>query len=1847
MSSQHSTAATSSVSSSSENNGMAMVGESGRILSAKYLQNATNKRDLIVRLRKVLQLLREDEDVEVGNRAYPGLNSLCHALTKFVNHRDKEIRLYTASSCMELFTIYAPEAPWTTNETLEIFRQTIRQIGNLAHTTSTKQPHFYDYYRMLELMAEVKIPVLLVDLYKVNDDHHKKRMARNKKKDQAKKENHRSRNRPGRKTAALDDAADSDLTEPEDVGEQDDDDDDSVNDGTSQEALQILTDLFRTLLDSVRVEHPREILDFCEKTMTSSIEEFFESTLLPVPILDQILLSIGQGRNVLVLQQQQQQQQESVQSKATVRSSKRRLAEPLTVGVPQYIQQMNPSYIVASAVLRHNMERLSSPIATLLNGLVNSDSRSIGESSLSSQLEEKRDKGHWNNPDENAEKSNTIVKKGKQKKEPEMTLAEKSILEMAENIGKPQPQQQDSHVTSNVWNIIYELQFVAPSILTTIVGNLASHIGTADFGQRVMVTQTLGKIFATGKKNELNLTRALEYSPCFRQWLERSEDRRLEIRRLMLPHLLALAKACPPSASPTPTAEKVELIRDVQNTLLRRLIKDPSVPFRLEVIQGLCNIAYQHRRILSKDLMDRIGMQVLSKNKEERKNALTGLVQMYFRQYLKFHLQPVSEGGDDCPLNFVLDVLAQCCRRPPAGGESSEIENRLSLLSPKGNGRRRPGRRTSRADDSDSEQEEDEGDGEVQETENHDDFEYYQWIPPLLFQSFSYTDSFDSEMRSRVFMLVDDLLLGSELPLPDNKRRLTSTARATGLAVIVDVVRNRAPLAWRWLRELLDTRAKLQTTLKSYIDARADIRNHVTGSEEFLAAESKAMNLLESVASMTPAPSGATPTPGDQHPVLEKFHSIKDRHVFRILATITHPNHSVNARVRAMDDAPKRVKAAGAGEAATSWVRSLVRRCAMGDFLNQDIVHHCILLAHECFHHEEYVASQRFLTCVQMAAIGFPQLCASEEDFVTLTELFRDCSGVSPTSSKNKIIRDCGLITTLSAVLAAASPHRAIGEKPTKCEEDIHTQLIHLCREGTPEQARHATATVVALLKPKEGPVLTQEQNHAFFPLLHTLVTPSQLSIASTSKSTKLASVLVALAELADHAPKLFETEKQGQAALKFALNIVLLGRKAAKSTADWNGDEFRNSNEEDGDDLNTPTRRRRSKAKKTNEIEEHLSPTNQCKCLVDDDNLSITCRTLCAAIEFICTFIRSSVLTDKVSKQAMSLDIQQLIENFINALSIVVRDEGMPPSSRDRKFFGLRQDRAALRQCAAINILRLCDTRLGLDQKHLSTQRWHLLAGMFLDEERVVRSAMMEELGEMLTANGKYAASFGQGAMAPRLRFLAFAVLCTDGDHNANHSPANGGAANVGKHIHNVLGNAHGCVSHLRRVYEAGAAQARANGEEAEKRYQTFTKVTVMPEYSVPFAFHLLAFRRETPPAESGRKKGTDEDYVGEISMRSDDKAVATLTKRIRNLFEILTATADGNNVSFLLRMTEIISAKNPKLGIRETEDGEVSQRKLLKVCQVSREVLLSLVKRDDNLTAFPGQIFIPVNLFSQSRPKRQAPAHVAGPSLGDVRSLDNTDGKEVVSPPERTYDETVDALEVKGTDEPSRFSRDSSESRESLLSSQETKLESDISPLPTRMKRKSAESAATVSSRPVHIKRSRESSDDRFVIERTPNKSVHFSPDRPVEFGELSPIVKNPSPNDALVSSGETKTRGTTPPTQLALLSAATVKSPTPVSSDSISKELDGEPDSQTPKPISKRRTRRIRPSNEKENVSAAKKRRKSNNERPHDIKTIKIVRKHSPNMKTSKNDKTKAIRQGVKRKTAKGVDPLDFDG
>lgn len=210
------------------------------------------------------------------------------------------------------------------------------------------------------------------------------------------------------------------------------------------------------------------------------------------------------------------------------------------------------------------------------------------------------------------------------------------------------------------------------------------------------------------------------------------------------------------------------------------------------------------------------------------------------------------------------------------------------------------------------------------------------------------------------------------------------------------------------------------------------------GSEEALTANANAEDLLETVAGLT-APTTCNSqnlAPGERQPILQRFHALKDKHIFRILSTIVSPTHSTSARIRALDEVPKRVKqqqssqknAAGSNSKSDEdglliWVRTLVRRCAMGDFINAETIHHCILLAQECFHEEDIVSCRALVGVVKIAADHFPELCvAKDESFTTLIELFTDARSLHKGGSFQKEVQECGLMTALSAILASAAP---------------------------------------------------------------------------------------------------------------------------------------------------------------------------------------------------------------------------------------------------------------------------------------------------------------------------------------------------------------------------------------------------------------------------------------------------------------------------------------------------------------------------------------------------------------------------------------------------------------------------------------------------------------------------------------------------------------------------------------------------------------------------------------------------------------------------------------------------------
>ena len=526
----------------------------------------------------------------------------------------------------------------------------------------------------------------------------------------------------------------------------------------------------------------------------------------------------------------------------------------------------------------------------------------------------------------------------------------------------------------------------------------------------------------------------------------------------------------------------------------------------------------------------------------------------------------------------------------------------------------------------------------------------YSWIAARVFECASFRD--DVEMRNRVIQIVDDVFLG--------RNTLSGTSRAVGQAIIVDSL-DKPSNAFVWMGKLLSQRAALQNALNKYIDARSLIRKCTPGTEQSLAADAHAMECLENVALLT----GVTSQESSSD-ILEKLHTARDNHIFKILATIGDPTHTAAARTRALDELPKRTKSLG--DTTASWVRTLARQTAMGHFVNVENVHHLILLAQECLTEGDYAGCGIFLSSLKSITDVFPSLCAKKEDFGNVLEVFSECRGVTSPKAKEQVLQ-LQLVTTASSIVASA----AQASKNGRIDEELQGELLRLCtRDGTPEQAQHAVQTIVALLIDKDSD--EDDQKEAFAPLLKALTSATTLNL--NASNSKVVGALAGLAALAERMPSLFVKNGRGGKSLNFALDTVLLGRNDSLHNVDTDGED----DETSAGDTPKSTRKRRKS---------NLSPG--MKNALEDEHLSIACRRACAAIEFLVTQIRSSVIAKRVQKAIIEIPSPEHIGRVFDVLHQILRDQGLPPCSRDRRDCRSRQSRAALkgmRVCAALSFV-------------------------------------------------------------------------------------------------------------------------------------------------------------------------------------------------------------------------------------------------------------------------------------------------------------------------------------------------------------------------------------------------------------------------------------------------------------------------------------------------------------------------------------------------------------------------------
>ena len=324
------------------------------------------------------------------------------------------------------------------------------------------------------------------------------------------------------------------------------------------------------------------------------------------------------------------------------------------------------------------------------------------------------------------------------------------------------------------------------------------------------------------------------------------------------------------------------------------------------------------------------------------------------------------------------------------------------------------------------------------------------------------------------------------------------------------------------------------------------------------------------------------------------------------------------------------------------------------------------------------------------------------------------------------------------------------------------------------------------------------------------------------------------------------------------------------------------------------------------------------------------------AAIELLVAHIRSLPKYEMASKggdisvEDGDVSSSHHCRTVFGVLVRILEEDGLPPSPRDRQLCKDSASRAAIRKAAGTGLIQLCEPSKQRDC-FLDVRGWHTLGKIFCDSNADARESAVEQLSMMVTGQGSFS------KVAPNLRFLSYVVLCADADGvSGNVSAANGGAANIGKRSSAGRAAALQCVKNLRNTCDAYLLQCKARGNDGEQMFENHIKPITMPEFALPYALHLLAFRKETPTiSEDSGAVGTENSYK-------------QLRRRMKWLLEPLIQSLgdQADNISFLLRMTELI-ANSFDCAELATDDedapkGSEGTEKLQTVCRAARECLL-----------------------------------------------------------------------------------------------------------------------------------------------------------------------------------------------------------------------------------------------------------------------------------------------------------------
>ena len=479
-----------------------------RLLCFTYCQNELLRR--LSHISDALASLSDDDDDDdesprrhsSGNKRPIGLPSLSATIvsSRILQHRDPTVRLYAALVACDLFYAYAPDPPWSGRDCVTIFTAIVQQITKLGEYTETCGDDFDNRFRILEQLSEVKIGVVLVDIIRTESIDIRRSSTGTK--------NHKKSKKSGGKRSSI----------------SDDDDDFSVDEdanglNVAADAQEVLCDLLRALLTCVRPDHPPEVASHAELAIVACLEEFEGG--VPYRVLEELLVCVGRGPIVWVTNPAFAGGTATAAvppSSAVASSSSAALVLP-----PARIQVTNPSYLVAARVLRRAEDKISSPIAALLNGLLAGDPTIVGSTTLSTEDSEAK---KFFKPVKGRGNKGAVGKKKKSKgggaddNEKDDDYHEEGgspVVSPDHNNNDHEEDDDNDESGANVYSVSYELHRIAPQILTTVIGTVATSLTDMNLARRWQAVRLLGRLFGA-RTSDI----ACKFGMCFREWLRRS-----------------------------------------------------------------------------------------------------------------------------------------------------------------------------------------------------------------------------------------------------------------------------------------------------------------------------------------------------------------------------------------------------------------------------------------------------------------------------------------------------------------------------------------------------------------------------------------------------------------------------------------------------------------------------------------------------------------------------------------------------------------------------------------------------------------------------------------------------------------------------------------------------------------------------------------------------------------------------------------------------------------------------------------------------------------------------------------------------------------------------------------------------------------------------------------------------------------------------------------------------------------------------------------------------------------------------------------------------------------------------